>query len=84
MVPLLIDDMEADRWDEACTNLLGETEALEMMPDDILLIGTHQDTTFSLHAFEPKICQIVADINIPTNPFDDVEWIALPIETYTK
>ncbi|EDN69296.1 secreted protein [Beggiatoa sp. PS] len=81
---LLIYDLETDRLDEVCTNLLGETEALEMMPDDLLLISTHQDTTFSLHAFDPKICQIVEEANIPTEQFNDVEGIALPVEACAK
>ena len=81
---LWIYDLEADTLDVDCTNLLGETEALEMMPDGLLLIGTHQDTMFSLHAFNPKICQIVEEANIPTEQFNDVEGIALPIEAGVK
>jgi YD repeat-containing protein len=81
---LWIYDLEADTLDVACTNLLGETEALEMMPDGLLLIGTHQDTTFSLHAFDSKICQIVVEADIPTEQFNDVEGIALPVEVCAK
>ena len=60
-----------------CTNLPGETEALEMMPDGLLLFGTHNDSSFSLHAFDPEICEVIADEDIPTGRFNDVEGIAL-------
>ena len=81
---LWIYDQVTNQLEIACTNLPGETEALEMMSDDILLMGIHKDKSFSLHAFDAKTCQIVADLNIPTNPFDDVEGIALPIEACAK
>jgi len=60
-----------------CPNLPGETEALEMMPDGLLLFGTHNDSSFSLHAFDPQACQLIADKDIPTGKFNDVEGIAL-------
>jgi hypothetical protein len=73
-------DMEADTLDIACTNLLGETEALEMISGGLLLFGTHQDKTFSLHALDAKTCEIIIAEEIPTNQFNDVEGIALPVE----
>jgi len=63
--------------------LPGETEALDMMPDNRLLFGTHQDKTFSIHAFDLESCSVIADINIPT-PFDDIEGIALPQDACIK
>jgi hypothetical protein len=81
---LWIYDQEMNTLEVACTNLPGETEALEMMPQDFLLISTHQDTTFTLHAFDPKICQTVEEANIPTERFDDVEGIALPVNACIK
>jgi hypothetical protein len=77
-------DMDAGILGVACTNLLGETEALDMMVDNSLLTGTHDDETFSLRAFDPIACQIIANADIPTQQFDDVEGIALPVEACTK
>ncbi len=68
----------------ACTNLPGETEALEMMPDGNLLLGTHRDKTLSLHLFNPNTCQVIIGADIPTSQFDDVEGIAWPIKACTK
>jgi hypothetical protein len=76
---LWVYNLEADTLDVACTNLPGETEGLETMPDGTLLISIHEDKTLSLHAFDPKTCEVVANADIPTNK-DDVEGIALPVE----
>jgi hypothetical protein len=67
-----------------CTNLPGATEALEMMPDGLLLFATHNDSSFSLHAFEPQSCQVIIDADIPTGKFNDVEGIALPVEACSE
>ena len=72
-------DSEADILKVLCPNqLLGETEALEITPEGILLIGTHQ-VPFGLHAFDIQTCQIVEADKTRSNQFDDVEGIALPI-----
>jgi len=81
---LWVYDMDADTLKVACTNLLGETEALEMMPNGILLMGIDKDKSFSLHAFDAKACQVVVEADMPTNQFNDVEGIALPIEACAK
>jgi len=39
----------------------------------------HRDQTLTLHALNPTECAIMADAAIPTDRFDDVEGIALPI-----
>ncbi len=67
-----------------CTNLPGATEALEMMPDGLLLFATHNDSSFSLHAFDPEICEVIVDVDIPTGKFNDVEGIALPVEACSE
>ena len=54
-----------------------ETEALEMLPNNRLLFGTHQDKTFSIHLFDLASCSVIADADIVT-PFNDIEGIALP------
>ena len=63
---------------EKCTNFGGETEALEIMADDLLLFGKHNDKTFNLHVFDPATCQVLLDQDIDVTPYDDVEGIALP------
>jgi PKD repeat protein len=81
---LWVYDQAANQLQVACDNLPGETEALEMLPDGLLLMGIHKDKSSSLHAFDVNNCKIVPDINIPTHPFDDVEGIALPVEACAK
>ena len=77
---LWVYDMDAETLEVACTNLLGETEALEMMPDGLLLMGIDKDKSFSLHAYDAKACEVVIEADMPTNQFDDVEGIALPVQ----
>jgi RHS repeat-associated protein len=72
-------NMDIDTLEVACTDLVGETEALEMMADGLLLIGVHKDKTLSLHAFDPNACTVVAGKDIPMGKYDDIEGIALPI-----
>jgi len=67
-----------------CTNLPGATEALEMMSDGLLLFATHNDSSFSLHAFDPDRCEVIVDLDIPTGKFNDVEGIALPVEACSE
>jgi len=71
-------DMNANKLEVSCTNLFGETEALEMMSDGQLLVGTH-NVAFGLHAFNPQTCQIIMADATLSNKFKDVEGIALPI-----
>lgn len=80
---LWIYDMNANTLDIACTNLLGETEALEMMSGDLMLIGVHKDKTLNIHVFDPKTCQVIVEADIPTNKYNDVEGIALPVDACT-
>ncbi|HEC83668.1 MAG: hypothetical protein DRR08_08485 [Candidatus Parabeggiatoa sp. nov. 2] len=79
---LWVYDMDANTLDVACTNLFGETEALEMMPDGLLLVGTH-NVPFGLHAFNPETCEVIMADETLTNQFNDVEGIALPVEACT-
>jgi hypothetical protein len=67
-----------------CPNqLLGETEALEITPEGLLLIGTH-NVPFGLHAFEIETCKPIEADETLSNQFDDVEGIALPIAACAK
>jgi len=72
-------DLDNDLLEIVCSDLAGETEALEMLVGDILLLGMHRDQALTLHALNPTECAIMADAAIPTDRFDDVEGIALPI-----
>lgn len=54
-----------------------ETEALEMISDNHLLFGTHQDQTFSIHRLDLASCSVITGADIVT-PFNDIEGIALP------
>ena len=71
-------DTSTETLDIACTGLPGETEALEMLPGGLILIGVHNDKALKLHVLEPNICEVIADKDIPTHQFDDVEGMALP------
>ena len=81
---LWVYDMDTNRLEVVCTNLPGETEALEMMLDGSLLFGTHQDETLSLHTFDPNTCNIISGVAILTYKFNDVEGITLPIDACLK
>lgn len=62
---------------KVCSNLLGETEALEIMSDGRLLMGTHQGP---LYFFEVENCEVIPIDGVPSNSFNDVEGFALPVE----
>jgi hypothetical protein len=66
-----------------CDNLLGETEALEITPEGLLLIGTH-NVPFGIHAFDVENCQIIKPVETLSNKYNDVEGIALPVEACSK
>ena len=70
-------DMEADNLEVICQNkLIGETEALEMMPNGQLLIGTHKAPF--IYALT-QTCDVIMADKMLTNQFDDVEGIAVPV-----
>jgi hypothetical protein len=75
--------MEAGTLKVACTNLLGETEALEITPEGLLLIGTH-NVPFGLHAFDVETCEVIEADETLSNKFNDVEGIAVPVEACGK
>jgi len=64
----------------ACSNLPGETEALEMLPDGTLLLGIHgAKKIIQFQALNVETCEIVFGVDIPTLPgINDVEGIAWP------
>jgi len=76
---LLRYDGDTNTLDVICPNqLLGETEALEITPEGLLLVGTH-NVPFGLHAFDAQTCQVIEADKTLSNKFDDVEGIALPV-----
>ena len=82
-------DMEANTLEVICPNgLLGETEALEIMPDGLitpnglLLVGTHE-VPFGLHAFDAQTCEVIEADETLSNQYNDVEGIAVPVAACT-
>ncbi len=65
----------------ACSNLPGETEALEMLPDGTLLLGIHgAEKILQFQAINVETCEIVFDVDLPTSAsLNDVEGMAWPI-----
>ncbi|MDM8562110.1 cohesin domain-containing protein [Candidatus Marithioploca araucensis] len=83
-------DLVAKTLEVICPDkLLGETEALEIMPDGLLkpdgllLIGTH-NVPFGLHAFNPETCEVIEADKTLSNQYNDVEGIAVPVEACGK
>jgi len=72
-------DLNQDILEVICTNLPAETEGLEMISADLILIGMHHNQDFNLRLFNLSTCEIANDIDVSTHPFNDVEGIALPI-----
>lgn len=66
----------------SCSNLPGETEALESW-NGSLVIGVHDDKTFSLHVYN-QTCQMEESLGIPTGQYNDIEAIGLPIDACTR
>jgi hypothetical protein len=77
-------DLAANTLEVICPDkLLGETEALEITPDGLLLIGTH-NVPFGLHAFNPETCEVIEADETLSNQYNDVEGIAVPVEACGK
>jgi hypothetical protein len=60
-----------------CDNLPGEVESLEILPDDHLAFGIHDDNQLSFHVYDISQCQTINNAKIVT-PFNDIEAIAWP------
>ncbi|MCK5524065.1 MAG: hypothetical protein KAI83_13120 [Thiomargarita sp.] len=77
-------DWNTDTLDVICPDkLLGETEALEIMSNGLLLIGTH-NVPFGLHAFDVETCQVIEADETLSHQYNDVEGIALPVAACSK
>jgi hypothetical protein len=67
----------------AC-DLPGHTEALEMLPNNTLLVGIHGQTELlEFQAIDLATCETVLGVGIPTK-YDDVEGIAWPAKACAK
>ncbi len=62
---------------EACDNLPGGVESLEMGPDNQLVFGRHEPTSLSFHLYDAENCQMVTNAQINTH-YHDIEAIAWP------
>jgi len=54
-----------------------EIEALDILPDDTLILGLHGRNSLPLGVIDVNTCQIIAETEIATQ-YDDVEGIAWP------
>ncbi|MDM8564027.1 hypothetical protein QUF74_00065 [Candidatus Halobeggiatoa sp. HSG11] len=61
-----------------CNNLPGETESLEALTNNLLLLGTHKGEL--LQVFNIEECQVESAIRIPTGNFKDIEGIGVIAE----
>jgi hypothetical protein len=69
--------------EKAC-DLPGHTEALEMLPNNTLLVGIHGQTKLlELQAIDLTTCETVLGLGIPTDN-DDMEGIAWPVKACTE
>ncbi|MCV6637766.1 hypothetical protein [Candidatus Albibeggiatoa sp. nov. NOAA] len=68
---------------EHCHNLGGEIESLEMLPDNTLAFGVHNDNQLGLYAYDAATCQVVEQAKIAT-PFNDIEAVAWPAANCTS
>jgi hypothetical protein len=62
-----------------CPNVIqSEVEALEIQPNNLLLLGTHKKRKLGIQALDTKTCQIVASRQFVNTPYDDIESIEWP------
>ncbi|MDM8569337.1 hypothetical protein QUF50_07500, partial [Thiotrichales bacterium HSG1] len=61
-----------------CDNLPGETESLEMLTDNMLLLGIHNSKW--LQVFDIERCQLRKEVRIPTGNFKDIEGIGVIVD----
>jgi hypothetical protein len=65
-------------------DLPGQTEALEMLPNNTLLVGIHGQTKLlEFQAIDLATCETVLGVGIPTR-YDDIEGIAWPVKACAK
>jgi hypothetical protein len=68
---------DGETIEKAC-DLPGHTEALEMLPNNLLLIGVHGNKNiFEFKIMDLATCDLVQGVDIPTQ-YNDIEGIAFP------
>jgi len=62
-----------------CENIVNaEVEALEMQPNNLLLLGVDGNKALGIIAYNPETCQMVANRMFSNLPYDDIESIEWP------
>ena len=74
---LYIYDPVTKDFDEVASNFPGETEALEIRPDNLLMGGHHNANDLNIFAYDPVGKKIVKAESIATS-YNDIEDIAWP------
>jgi RHS repeat-associated protein len=67
----------ADGWQVVCEGLPQKVEALETLPNDLLVYGFENDTQLGIHTLDVETCQTLDNARIET-PYYDIEGIAWP------
>ena len=61
-----------------CSSLLGETEALEVMPNGQLLVSSRQ-APYGLYTLDTLTCELTLVEETLSNSFQNMEGIAMPV-----
>jgi len=69
----------ADGWQVVCEGLPQKVEALETLPNGLLVYGFENDAQLGIHTFDVETCQTLDNARIQT-PYYDIEGIAWPTQ----
>jgi RHS repeat-associated protein len=69
----------ADGWQVVCEGLPQKVEALETLPNDLLVYGFENDSQLGIHTLDLETCQTLDNARIET-PYYDIEGIAWPTQ----
>ncbi len=67
----------ADGWEVVCEGLPKKVEALETLPNGLLVYGFENDAQLGIHTLDVETCQTLDNARIET-PYYDIEGIAWP------
>jgi len=73
-------DVDSQELELICDNVvLAEIEAMEMQPNDLLILGTHSNKDIGMVAYDPENCEVVATRTFKDVPeYYDIESIEWP------
>jgi hypothetical protein len=73
-------DYESQKLEVVCSQAVpAEIEGMEMQPDDLLILATHDRKDIGMVAYDPEICDVVATRTFTNVPeYYDVESIEWP------